>query len=64
MHLHMPVVLALAAAVLFLSRKAELKAHHAVTCGAFGFSLAGTGLSTSIHAAGADLLSMLGQFNA
>ncbi len=64
MHLHMPVVLALAAVVLFLSRKASLRAHHAVTCGAFGFYLAGTGLSTSIHAAGANLLSMLGQFGA
>ncbi|SDO11540.1 hypothetical protein [Actinacidiphila guanduensis] len=63
MLLHMPLVIALAAATFFLSRKAELKATHALACGAFGFYLADTSLATSIHSASANLLGMLGQFS-
>ncbi|BBA97337.1 hypothetical protein RVR_3024 [Actinacidiphila reveromycinica] len=60
MVLHMPFVLALAAATFFLSRKAGLKATHAVVCGAFGFSLADTSPATSLHSAGAGMLGMIG----
>ncbi|WP_157856150.1 hypothetical protein [Actinacidiphila yeochonensis] len=57
----MPVILVLSAATYFLSRKAQLKATHAITCGALGFYLADTSLATSIHSAGANLLGMIGQ---
>jgi hypothetical protein len=60
MLLHMPLVLALAAATVFLTRKAAFKASHALACGALGFYLADTGLAGSIHEASANLLGMLG----
>ncbi|MFI0896945.1 hypothetical protein [Streptomyces sp. NPDC020983] len=60
MLLHMPVVLALAVATVFLTRKSALKSTHALACGALGFSLAGTALAGSIHDASANLLGMLG----
>jgi hypothetical protein len=62
MLLHMPFVIALAAAALFLKRKGSLKATHALVCGAFGFYLADTSLATSIQAASANLVSMIGTF--
>lgn len=62
MLLHMPIVIALALVTFFLARKASLKVSHALACGAFGFYLSDTSLSGSIHAAGANLLGMLGQF--
>jgi hypothetical protein len=61
MLLHMPLVLALAAIALFLYRKSALKPTHGLACGALGFYLADSSFAGSIHAAGADLLSMLGQ---
>ena len=61
MFLHMPLVLVLGVATYFLSRKTELKATHALTCGALGFYLADTSLAGSIHSAGANLLGMIGQ---
>jgi hypothetical protein len=60
MFLHLPIVIALAAATIFLKRKSALKSSHAVACAALGFSLAGTSLATSIHGASANLLGMLG----
>ncbi len=60
MLLHMPLVIALAAATFFLSRKSGLKATHALVCGAFGFYLADTSLATSIHSASAGMLGMIG----
>lgn len=63
MLLHMPLVLALAAVTLFLNRKDALKPTHGLACGAFGFYLADSSFAGSIHAASADLLSMLGQLN-
>lgn len=62
MLLHMPIVVALAAAAFFLKRKGSLKATHALATAAFGFYLADTSLATSIQAASADLLSMIGTF--
>lgn len=62
MLLHMPFVIALAAVAFFLKRKGSLKATHALVCGAFGFYLADTTLATSIQAASANLVSMIGTF--
>jgi hypothetical protein len=62
MLLHLPVVLALAAATVFLTRKSALKSTHALACGALGFYLADTSLAPSIHDASANLLGMLGTF--
>lgn len=62
MHVHLSLVLALAAATFFLTRKSTLKAGHAVACGALGFSLADTSLAGSIHEASGGLLAMLGAF--
>ncbi|HEY5834547.1 hypothetical protein [Streptomyces sp.] len=62
MLLHIPLVIALAAITLFLGRKGALKPTHGLACGAFGFYLADTSFAGSIHAAGADLLSMIGHF--
>jgi hypothetical protein len=61
MLLHMPLVIALAAITFFLTRKAALKSTHALACAALGFYLADTSLASSIHAASANLLSMIGQ---
>ena len=61
MLLHMPLVIALAAATVFLKRKAELKPTHALACGALGFYLADTSLATSIHSVSTNVLSMIGQ---
>ncbi|WP_433889253.1 hypothetical protein [Streptomyces sp. CA-111067] len=58
----MPLVIALAVITVFLKRKGELKPTHALACGAFGFYLAGSTLAGSIHAASANVLSMIGQF--
>ncbi|MEC3994166.1 hypothetical protein VSR01_11675 [Actinacidiphila sp. DG2A-62] len=63
MLLHMPFVIALAVVTFFLTRKGGLKSSHALACGAFGFYLADTSFSGSIHEASANLLSMLGQFS-
>ncbi|MEE4544374.1 hypothetical protein V2S66_20635 [Streptomyces sp. V4-01] len=62
MFLHIPVVIALAVVTFFLTRKGALKGSHALACGSLGFFLSDTSLSGSIHSAGANLLSMLGQF--
>jgi hypothetical protein len=62
MLLHMPIVIALAAATFFLKRTSALKPSHALACGAFGFYLADTSLAGSIQAAGANLLGMIGTF--
>ncbi|SFF85292.1 hypothetical protein SAMN05216251_13233 [Actinacidiphila alni] len=58
----MPLVIALAAAALFLKRKGSLKTTHALACGALGFYLADTSLATSIQAASTNLVSMIGTF--
>ncbi|MDX6355847.1 MAG: hypothetical protein QOF98_2750 [Streptomyces sp.] len=63
MLLRMPLVIALAAVALFLNRKGSLKPTHGLACGAFGFYLADSSFAGSIHAASADLLSMLGQLS-
>jgi hypothetical protein len=62
MLLHMPLVIALAVITVFLKRKGSLKSTHALACGAFGFYLSDSTLAATIHAASANLLSMIGQF--
>ena len=60
MFLHLPLVIALAVMTLFLRRTGALKPAHALTCGAFGFYLADTSFAGTIHAASANVLSMIG----
>jgi hypothetical protein len=60
MLVHMPFVLVLAVATVFLTRKSALKSSHAFACGALGFYLADTSLAGSFHVASANLLGMLG----
>ncbi|MEV6010025.1 hypothetical protein AB0M29_24825 [Streptomyces sp. NPDC051976] len=62
MSLHLPLVIALAVAMLFLRRTGAVKPAHALTCGAFGFYLADTSFAGTIHAASANVLSMIGAF--
>jgi hypothetical protein len=57
----MPLVVFLAAVAFFLHRKGEMKPTHGLACGALGFYLADTSFAGSIHSAGANLVSMIGQ---
>jgi hypothetical protein len=61
MLLHIPLVIALAVIAFCMKRKGSLKPSHGLACGALGFYLADTGFAASLHTAGADLLSMIGQ---
>lgn len=61
MLLHVPLVLFLAAIALFLHRKGAMKPTHGLACGALGFYLADSSFAGSIHAASANLVSMIGQ---
>jgi hypothetical protein len=60
---HIPLVIALAAVALFLHRKGAMKPTHGLACGALGFYLADSTFAGSIHSAGADLVSMIGQIS-
>jgi membrane-bound metal-dependent hydrolase YbcI (DUF457 family) len=62
MFVHVPIVIALAAVALFLFRKGAIKPTHGLACGALGFYLADTSFAGSIHAAGSNLLGMIGHF--
>jgi hypothetical protein len=61
MLLHVPLVVALAVAALFLHRKGAMKPAHGLACGAFGFCLAGSSFAGSIQSASAGILGMIGQ---